>query len=313
MPAFPLVSIVTPSYNQGRFLEATIRSVLEQVYPAIEYILVDGGSTDASVEIIQRYADCLAWWVSEKDGGQAEALNKGLRRAQGEIIGWLNSDDIYLPGALASVLAAFEAHPEAGLVYGDALSIDAQGKPFNHMRSRPHTLLDLLSFSIISQPAVFMRRSVLQQVDYLDPTYHFLLDHDLWIRIARQYPIVYIPQTWAGARYHALAKNRTFGAACGQEARRLITTLGLRPEFESIIALHKKRIWAGVDRFDAFYLTDAGKPGQALRLYFHAFRLHPATALRDWKHILLALFSLLGLGRLRRLYDWLRTCAMKKA
>src|SRR5512143_702654 len=123
----PLVSIVTPSYNQARFLEATLRSVLEQDYPNIEYLVVDGASTDGSVEIIRRYANRLTWWVSEKDSGQSEAINKGLQRAKGHFVGWLNSDDIYLPGTISAAATAFRKHPEAGLVYGDALAIDAGG------------------------------------------------------------------------------------------------------------------------------------------------------------------------------------------
>ena len=122
MPDFPLVSIVTPSFNQARFLEATLRSVLEQDYPNIEYLVVDGASTDGSVEIIRRYADRLTWWVSEKDNGQSEAINKGMRRARGEFIGWLNSDDIYLPGAVSAAVSAFLSHPQAGLIYGRCAS-----------------------------------------------------------------------------------------------------------------------------------------------------------------------------------------------
>ncbi|MCX7609666.1 MAG: glycosyltransferase [Anaerolineales bacterium] len=306
MTDFPLVTIVTPSYNQGRFLEATIRSVLEQDYPHIEYLVVDGASTDNSVEIIRRYADRLAWWVSEKDSGQAEAINKGLRRARGEIVAWLNSDDVYLPGAVSSAVAAFRTHPKAGVIYGDALSIDADGTPFNLMRARQYSLADLLSFEIICQPAAFMRRSVLEQAGYLDQSYHLLLDHLLWIHMARLAPLVYVPQTWAAARYHEAAKNRTRGPAYGQEAKRLIESLSTHPEFAAIIAANRRRIWAGVHRFDAFYLTDAGRPRQALRAYAHAFALHPCTALRDWKHIILAFLSLLGLAQLRHTYDRLR-------
>jgi glycosyltransferase involved in cell wall biosynthesis len=301
----PLVTIVTPSYNQARFLEATLRSVLEQDYPNIEYLVVDGASSDGSVDIIRRYAGQLAWWVSEKDSGQSEAINKGFRRARGEIIGWLNSDDLYMPGAVSAAVTAFQSHPEAGMVYGDALAIDADGKPFNLMHARPYTLVDLLAFRIICQPAAFMRRSVLEQVDYLNPSYQLLMDNLLWMCMAQKSPIVYIPQTWAKARYHEQAKNRTRGAAYGREAHVLIDDLRSRTEFAGIIAAHEKRIMAGVNRFDAFYLTDAGQAGCALRAYARAFRLHPATALGDWKHILLAFLSLLGLRKMRSLYDHL--------
>lgn len=303
----PLISIVTPSYNQARFLETTLRSVLEQDYPRIEYLVVDGASTDGSVEIIRAYADRLAWWVSEKDSGQSEAINKGLRRAHGEFVGWLNSDDIYLPGAVSAAVTVFQSHPEAGLVYGDAQSIDSDGKPFNLMRARQYTLTDLLAFSIVCQPAAFMRRSVLDEVGYLNPAYHLLMDNLLWMSMAQKAPIVYTQQTWAAARYHDQAKNRTRGAAYGREARVLISDLKSRSEFSDLIRSDEKRILAGVERFDAFYLTDAGHPWEALRVYGRAFRLHPATAAQDWKHILLAFLSLLGLKRIRQWYDQLRT------
>jgi glycosyltransferase involved in cell wall biosynthesis len=311
MSGLPLVSIVTPSYNQGRFLEATLRSVLEQDYPKLEYLVVDGASTDNSVEIIRKYADKINWWVSEKDSGQPEAVNKGLHRAQGEIVGWLNSDDVYQPGAIAAAVAAFQSHPEAGVVYGDALAIDADGRPFNLMHARQYSLVDLMAFNIICQPAAFMRRSVLEQVNYLNPAYHLLMDNLLWICMAGFAPLFYIPQTWAAARYHDQAKNRTRGAAYGREANILINDLMSRPEFTEIINANKKRIMAGVNRFDAFYLTDAGQSRDALRAYGRAFRLHPPTALEDWKHILLAILSLLGLEKVRALYDRLRSRSMK--
>ena len=311
MSDLPLVSIVTPSYNQGRFLEATLRSVLEQDYPNIEYLVVDGASTDDSVDIIRRYADRLTWWVSERDAGQSEAINKGLRRARGEIVGWLNSDDVYLPGAVSAAVAAFRSSPATAVVYGDALAIDAEGRSFNLMHLRQYSLVDLMAFNIICQPATFMRRSVLEQVGYLNPACQLLMDNLLWMNMARVAPLVYVPQTWAAARYHDQAKNRTRGAAYGKEARVLIDDLKSRPEFAGIIAANEKQIMAGVNRFDAFYLTDAGQPGGALCAYGRAFRLHPLTALGDWKHILLALFSLLGLQKVRSLYDRLRTRRLK--
>ena len=307
MPDFPLVSIVTPSFNQARFLEATLRSVLEQDYPNLEYLVVDGASTDGSLEIIRRYASRLSWWVSEKDSGQSEAINKGLRRARGEFVGWLNSDDIYLPGAVSAAVAAFQSHPQAGLIYANARSIDMDGKPFNLMRARQYSLQDLMAFQIICQPAAFMRRSILQQVNYLNPAYQLLMDNLLWMCMAQKAPILYEPQTWAAARYHDQAKNRTRGAAYGREARVLIADLKSRPEFSDLIRSDEKHILAGLERFDAFYLTDAGQPRAALKAYAQAFHLHPQTALSDWKHILLAFFSLLGFQKVRNLYDRLRT------
>jgi len=117
LPKLPKVSIITPSFNQGQFLEASIRSVLEQDYPNLEYIVVDGGSKDNSVEVIKKYADRLAWWVSEKDKGHADALNKGFSHATGEILAWLNSDDMYFPGAVSEAVAVLQSHPEVGMVY----------------------------------------------------------------------------------------------------------------------------------------------------------------------------------------------------
>ena len=128
-----LVSIITPSYNQAAFLEKTIQSVLAQTGAQIEYIIIDGGSRDGSVNIIQRYAGRLAYWVSEPDSGQAEAINKGLQRARGEIVAWLNSDDLYLPGAVSSAVAVLEQKPELGMVFGDAITIDAAGRPLNRL------------------------------------------------------------------------------------------------------------------------------------------------------------------------------------
>jgi glycosyltransferase involved in cell wall biosynthesis len=133
MSSYPLVTIVTPSYNQANFLEETIQSVLSQDYPNLEYIIIDGGSTDSSVDLIRKYEDRLAGWISEEDSGQAEAINKGFERATGEIVAWINSDDYYLPGAIRSAVEALEAHPECGFVYGDAVSINGAGEPFNVM------------------------------------------------------------------------------------------------------------------------------------------------------------------------------------
>ena len=163
-----------------------MRSVLEQDYPRIEYLVVDGASTDNSVDIIRKYESKLAWWVSEKDKGQADAINKGFARATGEVIAWLNSDDYYLAGTVSAAVKIFEEHPDVVLVYGNMLAVDEDGKTFNTLNYKQLTLEDLLCFQIIGQPAVFMRRSALQAAGKLDSTFHFMLDHHLWIRIAQQ-------------------------------------------------------------------------------------------------------------------------------
>src|SRR5512138_875393 len=152
----PLVSIITPSFQQARFLEQTICSVLGQDYPELEYIVVDGGSSDGSRDIIQRYADHLAWWVSEPDRGQTDAINKGFARATGEILAWINSDDTYLPGAVSEAVEQLRAHPGAGLVYGDANLIDDDGEIIGRFPARQTDYHRLLRGSVhIPQQAAF--------------------------------------------------------------------------------------------------------------------------------------------------------------
>jgi len=304
------VSVVTPSYNQARFIEQTIRSVLEQDIPALEYFVIDGASSDGSPEIIRKYATRLAGWVSEKDSGQADAINKGLRQAQGDIVAWLNSDDFYLPGAIARAIRAFEDNPQAGLVYGNVLSVDAESKPFNLQIFAPFNLLDLMSFHIISQPAVFIRRSVLEQAGLLDPSYHCLLDHHLWLRMARLAPMIYIPETLAAARYHAEAKNVARAAEFGRDAFRLVEWMKSSADFEDLFAKHKTRILAGAERFDAFYLLDGGEYRQALAAYGRAWRQNPFVVLKEIHRVAYAALSLAfpaPLAGLRSIYTRLRS------
>jgi len=297
-----LISIITPSYNQADFLEKTLTSVLEQDYPEIEYLVVDGGSSDGSVEIIRRYAAKLAWWVSEADSGQACAINKGFARAKGEIVAWLNSDDYYLPETLSTVARLFAEHPEAGIIYGDVLSVNAAGEPIHVQRFRPYTLDDLMAFNIISQPAVFMRRSLLEKVGYLADDYHLLLDHHLWLRMAQHAPLFYTPQILAAARYHENAKNIAKAADFGKEAFKIVAWMQTEPALTARFEQHKAEILAGAHHLDAFYLVEAKQMRAALAAYGRAFRQHPATALKSWKRILYALLSTLGLSRVRAIY-----------
>lgn len=220
--SLPLVSIVTPSFNQASFLEETMRSVLEQDYPNIEYIVVDGGSTDGSVEIIRRYADRLAWWISEADRGQTDAINKGFAQANGEIFAWLNSDDIYLPGAIRQAVSYLENHPEAGMVYGDADLIDEQGNLIGKFPARQTSYRRLRrGYVHIPQQAAFFRASLWRQVGPLDPTFYFAMDYDLWVRLARRAPLHYHPELWANFRLHDTGKSVTSDERCWPEMVRV--------------------------------------------------------------------------------------------
>jgi hypothetical protein len=295
----PLVSIVTPSFNQSAYLEQTLRSVLDQDYADIEYLVIDGGSTDDSVDIIKKYAPRLAYWVSEKDAGQADAINKGMARAKGEIVAWLNSDDYYLPGTVAAAVKAFDENPDAALVYADMLAVDEHSQTFNTLRYRQLTLEDLLCFQIIGQPAVFMRRAAFEKAGGLDLSYHFMLDHHLWIRIAAQGRILHIPQTWSAARYHPAAKNRAQAAAFGQEAFRILESVERDNYLAPTLAKIKRRATASAHRVDARYLLDGGHLAASLAAWTRALFIHPPTALARLNLLGSALLNLAGMGTLR--------------
>jgi len=206
----PLVSIVTPSYNQAGFLTETIQSVLTQDYPNFEYFIVDGGSTDGSVEIIKQFKDKLAWWVSEPDLGQADAINKGFSHAHGEIFAWLNSDDTYQPGAISQAVESLLAFPGAALVYGDANLIDEQGNIIGRFPSRPTDLHKLLRGSVhIPQQTTFFWSRSWEQVGPLDPTFHMAMDYELWVRLAKHASLIYVPRLWANFRLHNAGKSIT--------------------------------------------------------------------------------------------------------
>jgi len=203
----PTMTVVTPSYNQGRFLERTIRSVLEQGYPNLEYIVMDGGSTDGSVEIIRRYADQLAFWRTGPDGGQSAAINAGWRMATGDIIAWQNSDDVYLSGALHAIGQAFLEHPEAVLIYGRTQRIDAEGVPLGTIGSAYNRRTLHYSHQQIPLTSAFFRRSAVEAVGLLDEALHYSMDLDLFLRLTRLAPPVMLDRTLAEATIHADAKT----------------------------------------------------------------------------------------------------------
>jgi glycosyltransferase involved in cell wall biosynthesis len=202
-------SVVTPSYNQATYLPQTIASVLEQNYPNLEYLVIDGGSTDGTVEILRHYhLSQLRWW-SEADNGQAEAINKGFKRTTGEIISWLNSDDVYLPQSFARVSKFFEQNPQVRAVYGDYQVIDGRGKLLLRKQEIPFDYNILLyGLDYISQPTVFFRREILAQCGYLDETLHYGLDWEYWLRLAK-YGVIFahLSHDLAATRWHGQAKT----------------------------------------------------------------------------------------------------------
>jgi glycosyltransferase involved in cell wall biosynthesis len=302
MDNWPLITIITPSYNQAQFLETTIRSVLDQNYPHLEYFIVDGGSSDNSVNIICRFEPHLSWWISEPDQGQAEAINKGLLRARGEIIGWINSDDYYLPNALHNIAQFFQANPSVVLVYGNVISVDEQGLPFYLQSFKPYTLDDLMAFQIISQPGVFFRREVLLSTGLLDPSYHFLLDHHLWLRIASVGSIAYLPFNLAAARYHPSAKNVAQAFSFSQEVFRIVDWMKTCTSLQNRFEQNKARILGGAYRLSAYYLVEAAQYWAGLRAYALAFRWWPPVVLKEWRRILFTGLGLFGFDEVRQLY-----------
>ena len=201
-----LVSIVTPSLDQGRYVREAIESVRAQTYSPIEHIVVDGGSTDGTLEILGEYEGLR--WVSEPDGGQSHALNKGFALATGEILGWLNADDAYEPGAVAAAVEALRS-AGAGLVYADVTRVDDDGVNPRRIRSRPEFDLwtELNLGCGIYSPAVFFTREALESVGGVDESLHLTMDYDLWLRIGKRFPVRHVDAVWAVQRIHPEAKT----------------------------------------------------------------------------------------------------------
>ncbi len=293
----PLISIVTPSFNQVQFLEQTIRSVLDQHFSGLEYMVVDGGSNDGSVDIITKYAGELSWWVSEPDQGQGDAIRKGFARAKGKYLAWINSDDTYLPGSFKQAVAALEANPDWGLVYGDVLAVNEKDQKINLLTYQPYQLQELMQFHIIGQPAVFLRREVYEQAGGISSAFHYLLDHHLWLRMAALQPIGYVPQTWAAARFHQAAKNTAMAAEFAGEALQIAGWLEQEAPFKQVMTAISDKVWAGSYRFGARYLSEGMQYKEALKMYRSAWQHNPQVVLRDWKRLGVTMLGRLGLWK----------------
>jgi glycosyltransferase involved in cell wall biosynthesis len=221
------VTVVTPSYNQGRFIRATIESVLSQDYPNLEYIIMDGGSTDETASVVSDYGSRLTW-ISERDRGQSHAINKGFRMAKGEIVSWLNSDDYILPGAVRHAVTAFENNPRAGAVYGEGYLIDESGSVTGRFPATERfNLWKLIYLSdYILQQSSYFRKSIFDEVGYVDENLHWGLDWDLYIRIGKRYPLEYIPEYMGCLREYGAAKSFSGGGRRFRELARIMRRHG---------------------------------------------------------------------------------------
>jgi len=211
MSNLPLVSIITPSYNQAQFLEETILSVLNQDYPNIEYLIYDGGSTDGAVDIIRKHTRDISFWESKPDEGQTHAINKGFRRAKGKYVGWLNSDDFLEPNILGYIVDAFENDPAIGTVCGKIYLVNAEskkiGKRFNYGEITAERLLN--GGSQINQPGSFHRRELLEEYGNLDMSLNYVMDYELWIKLAKHSTVKQIDKFVANHRLHASSKTQS--------------------------------------------------------------------------------------------------------
>lgn len=203
------ITIVTPSYNQGTYIEKTIQSVLSQNIEGLEYIIMDGGSTDNTIDILKKYEGQLIW-KSEKDKGQTDAVNKGIRAASGDIIGWLNSDDIYYPEAVKKVIKSFEEYPDVNVVYGNANHIREDDSIIEEYYTEDFNYERLKDVCFICQPSLFFRKKLIDQYGYLDDTLQYCMDYDYWIRLGKGEKFLRLNELIAGSRLYG--DNKTLGA-----------------------------------------------------------------------------------------------------
>jgi glycosyltransferase involved in cell wall biosynthesis len=236
---FPKLSIITPSYNQASFLDQTIKSVLDQNYPDLDYIIMDGGSQDGSVEVIKRHQAKLSFWESVRDKGQVDAINKGLRRATGDWVGWQNSDDYYLPGAFQSFAKAAQQNPDADLIIADIVLVDEVGKEIRDLRYVRPTFDSVFSEGmVLANQAAFWRRSLHERIGYLNESYNCSFDYDWFLRVLAVGKAVHVREHWGCFRYHDAAKTSTLAARFAEENRMI---RGNRDPNAMSVAYHRLR------------------------------------------------------------------------
>ncbi len=243
----PRVSIITPSYNQGQFIAETINSVLTQNYANLEYIIIDGGSTDQTLEVIRRYADDPRLsWISEPDEGMSHALNKGFARCTGEFMTWLNSDDVFIGQPVPETVAYFQANPQAVLVYGQAMFTKPDGSPCEgvDLMGSPFDFVKMLSGEnvCIPQPGTFWRRSLWEQVGAIREDLQYVMDCDYWLRASRYGELHYIPHLYSACRQHEEAKTVKHDVLAWLEREKLYQELRQLPDLYPEVVQYQRLI-----------------------------------------------------------------------
>jgi len=275
------VSIVTPSYNQALFLEDTIRSVLGQSYPDIEYMVMDAGSTDGSAEILRKYGDKLAFWQSRTDRGMADAINQGWTRATGEILSYLNSDDTLERDAVDKVVEAFRRSPRAGVVYGDSKVIDASGNYLRDFASDTfsHRKIFTAWVNPVRQPSTFIRRELYQRFGGFDESFHFCLDLEYWLRISEQAEFLHLPVPLSYIRLHDQSKTATQEHVQARELIRIFQKMESSPVFLNS-GVRKEEALKGLYFQVSEHYLQAGHRREALGTFLRYCRLAfgPLTA-----------------------------------
>lgn len=279
-----LVSVVTPSYNTGEFIEETILSVKNQTYPHIEHIIMDGGSTDGTLDTIKKYEGSYNMsWVSEPDEGQSDAVNKGWKRAKGEILGWLNSDDTYLPHAVETAVKFLNDHPETSMVYGECNIINESSQVTGRCQARLFDLRGMLCRgNMVPQPAAFLRREVLDEVGYLDTNLHFSMDFDLWLRIALKFKVAYIPQYLANFRRCPGTKSEDEGYKFARDQLQILDRLFSNPQLPAELKALERQAYSCVHFKIGTGYHSLRQMKSARKHLLEAIKLNPKNLANPW-------------------------------
>ena len=272
---WPLVSIITPSYNQGHFIEETILSVIGQDYPCLEHIVIDGGSTDGTLDILRKY-DGRIKWISEPDEGQANAINKGFQRAGGDILGWINSDDVYTEGAIKAVVGFLADHPDVTMVHGDCALIDSKGRVKSIRKTANFGLDKLLGIVTIAQPTVFFRREVLGLIGLLDESLSFVLDWEYWVRMGIYgLKMKHVPRVQASFREHDDSKTLSYKNLFYHERFIVLNRLFSSADTPAEIGAIASRAYSGVYASCAYFYLQHGKFRESIISLTKAIRTWP--------------------------------------